>query len=141
MMCKGLIFGCIAAVILMAASYGAPSTTKSKTDEEKEYLRASISDLEQLENFKNDFLDFYTPNDKLECNQTTLACYLKELQVLKKDVEEEKKRHIINIEKNLAPFKVDKSSKLTCKMCESHEKKLFPEFYKELKSFLQSMLK
>ncbi|NWW68432.1 IL15 protein, partial [Ifrita kowaldi] len=144
MMCKVLIFGCIAAVILMTAAYGAPLTTALPP---AQLLRASISDLEQLKNIENNFLDFYTPNDKQECNQTTLECYLTELKVLKKDVEGENQRHIINIEKNLGYFKVgnllqvNNSSNPTCKKCESNEKKKFPEFRQELNSFLQSMLR
>ncbi|NWT78336.1 IL15 protein, partial [Lanius ludovicianus] len=155
MMCKVLIFGCIAAVILMTAAYGAPLTTEIPSAQPEQLLRASIQDLEELKNIKNNFLDFYTPNDKQECNRTTLECYLTELKVLKEDVEEEKQRHIINIEKNLNYFKqesyakskkfpvlqVGNSSNLTCKKCESNEKKKFAEFRQELISFLQSMLK
>ncbi|NXD96009.1 IL15 protein, partial [Chaetorhynchus papuensis] len=147
MMCKVLIFGCIAAVILMTAAYRVPLTTELPPAQQEERLRASISDLEQLKNIENNFLDFYTPNDKQECNRATLKCYLKELKVLKKDVEEENRRHIINIEKNLDYFKVgnllqvSNYSNPACKKCESNEKKLFPEFRQELKTFLQSLLR
>ncbi|NWT16207.1 IL15 protein, partial [Vireo altiloquus] len=145
MMCKVLIFGCIAAVILMTAAYGAPLTTERAQQEAR--LEAAIWDLAELKNIENDFLDFYTPNDNLECNQTTLQCYLTELNVLKQDREEEDQRHIINIEKNLEPFKVGNLLQVgnfpnpMCKKCESNEKKKFPEFRKELNSFLQSMLR
>ncbi|NWV95824.1 IL15 protein, partial [Machaerirhynchus nigripectus] len=141
MMCKVLIFGCIAAVILMTASYGAPLTTEPPPTQEAQLLRAAIMDLEQLKNFKNNFLDFYTPNDTGECNRTTLECFLRELEVLKEDVGQEDQRHIINIKKNLDYFKAGNSSDLTCKMCESNEKKKFSEFYQALNRFLQSMLK
>ncbi|NXB24432.1 IL15 protein, partial [Rhagologus leucostigma] len=139
MMCKVLVFGCIAAVILMTAAYGAPLLTELLPAQKEELLKASIMDLAQLKNFKNNFLDFYTPNDKQECNQTTLECYLRELEVLKQDVGEEDQTHIINIKKNLDYFKVGNSSDPTCKTCESNEKKKFPEFCQELKSFLQFM--
>ncbi|NWU25415.1 IL15 protein, partial [Dyaphorophyia castanea] len=140
MMCKVLIFGCIAAVILMTAAYGAPLLTELPPAQE-ELLRASIMDLEQLKNFKNDYSGFYTPNDKQECYRTTLECYLRELEVLKEEVGEEDRRHIINIKKNLDDFKAGSSSDPTCKRCESHKQKKFPEFHQELKSFLQRMLK
>ncbi|NXB66209.1 IL15 protein, partial [Struthidea cinerea] len=139
MMCKVLIFGCIAAVILMTTAYGAPFTTELPPAQQEELLRASMRDLAQLKNIENNFLDFYTPNDKQECNRATLECYLTELKVLKEDVEEENQRHIINIEKNLGYFKVGNSTNPTCKKCESNEKKKFPEFLQELNSFLQSM--
>ncbi|XP_017592385.1 PREDICTED: uncharacterized protein LOC103617467 [Corvus brachyrhynchos] len=164
MMCKVLIFGCIAAVILMTAAYGAPTTTTPIPP--AQLLSHAIMDLEQLKNIDNDFLDFYTPNDKQECSQTTLECYLAELKVLKEDVEGENQTHITNIEKNLNKLKVGNllqvlpkkriqecypqsikfsvlqvgnSSNPTCKKCESNEKKKFPEFRQELESFLQSM--
>ncbi|XP_068045303.1 interleukin-15-like [Anomalospiza imberbis] len=123
-MCKVLIFGCIAAVILMTAAYGAPlKKTKLSTAQ------------------KENFLDFYTPNDKQECNHTTLACFLKELKVLKQDVEEEDKQLVINIEKNLEDFMDPDFSNPTCKKCEANEKKKFPEFHQEMTRFLQSMQK
>ncbi|NWY17289.1 IL15 protein, partial [Aphelocoma coerulescens] len=144
MMCKVLIFGCIAAVILMTAAYGAPTTTPTPP---AQLLSHAIMDLEQLKNIENNFLDFYTPNDKQECNQATLECYLAELKVLKEDVEEKNWSHITNIERNLNNLKVGNllqvgnSSNPTCKKCESNEKKKFPEFRQELESFLQSMLR
>ncbi|NXA60715.1 IL15 protein, partial [Mohoua ochrocephala] len=146
-MCKVLIFGCIAAVILMAAAYGAPLTPELSPAYEEELLKASIKDLAQLKNMRNVSGDFLLPEDSFECNQTTLICYLKELKVLEKDLEEEDRRHIINIEKNLEHFKVgnllqvNNTSNLTCKTCESNEKKKFPEFRQELNSFLQFMLR
>ncbi|NWY63801.1 IL15 protein, partial [Erithacus rubecula] len=147
-MCKVLVFGCIAAVILMTAAYGAPlQETKLSPDEKQKLLEASINDLALLKHIDNNFLDFYTPNDKEECNHTTLACFLKELNVLKHDVEENDMRHVINIEKNLEYFKVcnllqdPDFSNPTCKKCESHEKKKFAEFHQEMTSFLQSMQK
>ncbi|RMC13494.1 hypothetical protein DUI87_08568 [Hirundo rustica rustica] len=102
-------------------------------------LEASITDLELLKDIDNNFLDFYTPNDKRECNQTTLACFLKELTVLEQDVEEKDKQHVINIKKNLEDFKDTGFSNPTCKKCESNEKKKFPEFHQEMTSFLQSL--
>ncbi|NXT99962.1 IL15 protein, partial [Buphagus erythrorhynchus] len=147
-MCKVLIFGCIAAVILMTAAYGA---SLGKPTPKQQRLEASITDLELLKHIDNNFLDFYTPNDKRECNHTTLACFLKELNVLKQDVEEEDMRHVINIEKNLEEsyhqsmkFSVLQDpdfSNPTCKKCESNEKKKFAEFHREMTSFLQSMQK
>ncbi|NXR56125.1 IL15 protein, partial [Hippolais icterina] len=140
MMCKVLIFGCIAAVILMTAAYGAPlEKTKLSPAQKEEHLRASIKDLALLKDFNNNFLDFYTPNDKRECNHTTLACFLKELKVLEQDVEEKDKQVVINIKKNLEDFKDPDFSNPTCKKCESNEKKKFPEFHQEMTSFLQSM--
>ncbi|NWX61957.1 IL15 protein, partial [Promerops cafer] len=147
-MCKVLIFGCIAAVILMTAAYGAPlKKTKLSPAQKEERLKASIIDLALLKDIDNNFLDFYTPNDKQECNHTTLACFLKELKVLKQDVEEKDKQHVINIEKNLEDFKVGNLlqdpdfSNPTCKKCEANEKKKFAEFHQEMTSFLQSMQK
>ncbi|CAN8209590.1 unnamed protein product [Coccothraustes coccothraustes] len=106
-MCKVLILGCVAAVILMTAAYGVPLTKTQLSPAEKEAcLEASITDLGLLGKIDNNFLDFYTPNDREECNHTTLACFLKELKVLIHDVEEEDKRIIINIEKNLEDFMV-----------------------------------
>ncbi|NXR70400.1 IL15 protein, partial [Rhadina sibilatrix] len=140
MMCKVLIFGCIAAVILMTAAYGVPlEKTKLSPAEKKKCLEASITDLALLKHIDNNFLDFYTPNDKQECNQTTLACFLKELKVLEQDVEENDKQHVINIGKNLQDFKDPDFSSPTCKKCESNEKKKFPEFHQEMTSFLQSL--
>ncbi|NXR84953.1 IL15 protein, partial [Hypocryptadius cinnamomeus] len=136
-MCKVLIFGCIAAVILMTAAYGAPL---NKTEKEA-CLQASITDLGLLKDINNDFLYFYTPNDRQECNHTTLACFLKELQVLKQDVEEEKQLVIINIEKNLEDLMGPHFSNPTCKKCEANEKKKFPEFHQDMTRFLQSMQK
>ncbi|NWV68777.1 IL15 protein, partial [Malurus elegans] len=143
MMCKVLIFGCIAAVILMTAAYGAPLTEAPELSpaQKEECLKASIKDLKRLKNIENNYLDFYTPNDKQECNHKTLECYLKELNVLIQDSEGEDHIHLMNIKKNLQDFKVHGSSKLTCKKCEAHEKKKFPEFQQELSSFLQSLLK
>ncbi|NXA89753.1 IL15 protein, partial [Melanocharis versteri] len=135
-MCKVLIFGCVAAVILMTAAYGAPHKTKLMAT-----LQALISDLALLKDIENDYLDFYTPNDKQECNQATLSCFLKELKVLKEDVEGENNTHVTNIEKNLEDIKDPDFSNPTCKKCESNEKKKFPEFHQELTSFLQSMWK
>ncbi|NWH94384.1 IL15 protein, partial [Aegithalos caudatus] len=140
MMCKVLIFGCMAAAILMTAAFGAPlEKTKLSPDEKEKYLRAAINDLERLKNIDNNYLDFYTPNDKGECNQTTLACFLKELKVLEQDVEETDKQYVINIEKNLEDFQDPDFSNPTCKKCESNEKKKFDEFHQEMTSFLQSM--
>ncbi|RLV96388.1 hypothetical protein DV515_00012662 [Chloebia gouldiae] len=142
MMCKVLIFGCIAAVILMTAAYGAPlKKTKLSPAQKEAYLQASIIDLTLLKDIDNNFLDFYTPNDKQECNHTTLACFLKELKVLKQDVEEEDKQLVINIEKNLEDFMDPDFSNPTCKKCEANEKKKFPEFHQEMTRFLQSMQK
>ncbi|XP_005044721.1 PREDICTED: uncharacterized protein LOC101807567 [Ficedula albicollis] len=141
-MCKVLVFGCIAAVILMTAAYGAPlQKTKLSPDQKQTRLEASINDLALLKHIDNNFLDFYTPNDKQECNHTTLSCFLKELNVLKQDVEENDMQHVINIEKNLEDFKDPDFSNPTCKKCESHEKKKFAEFHQEMTSFLQSMQK
>ncbi|NXC04748.1 IL15 protein, partial [Orthonyx spaldingii] len=140
-MCKVLIFGCIAAVILMTAAYGAPLTTKPTPAGKQELLRASITDLKELQHIENDYLDFYTPNDKQECKNTTLQCYLKELDVLIEDTkgDEETQTHLRNIKKNLNDFKVHDSSKVTCKECKTNEQKKFPEFRQELTSFLQSL--
>ncbi|NXF19642.1 IL15 protein, partial [Rhodinocichla rosea] len=136
-MCKVLIFGCVAAVILMSAAYGAPLNKTQKAAR----LEASILDLELLKNIDNNFLDFYTPNDRQECNHTTLACFLKELEVLKQDVEEDKQQTVINIKKNLEDFMDPNFSNPTCKKCEANEKKKFPEFHQEMTRFLQSMQK
>uniref|UniRef100_U3K0K5 Interleukin n=1 Tax=Ficedula albicollis TaxID=59894 RepID=U3K0K5_FICAL len=129
-MCKVLVFGCIAAVILMTAAYGAPlQKTKLSPDQKQTRLEASINDLALLKHIDN------------ECNHTTLSCFLKELNVLKQDVEENDMQHVINIEKNLEDFKDPDFSNPTCKKCESHEKKKFAEFHQEMTSFLQSMQK
>ncbi|NWZ16256.1 IL15 protein, partial [Agelaius phoeniceus] len=136
-MCKVLIFGCVAAVILMSAAYGAPLNKIQKAAR----LEASISDLGLLKDIDNNFLDFYTPNDRQECNYTTLACFLKELEVLKQDLEEDKQRPVINIKKNLEDFMDPNFSNPTCKKCEANEKKKFPEFHQEMTRFLQSMQK
>ncbi|NXO37787.1 IL15 protein, partial [Locustella ochotensis] len=135
MMCKVLIFGCIAAVMLMTAAYGAPLEKTKK----QQCLEASITDLGLLKDIDNNFLDFYTPDDKRECNQTTLACFLKELRVLEQDVEEKDKQHVINIVKNLEELKDPDFSNPTCKKCESNQKKKFPEFHQEMTGFLQSL--
>ncbi|NWT91483.1 IL15 protein, partial [Urocynchramus pylzowi] len=141
-MCKVLIFGCIAAVILMTAAYGAPlKKTKLSPAQKETRLQASIIDLALLKDIHNSFLDFYTPNDRQECNYTTLSCFLKELKVLKQDVEEEDKQLVINIEKNLEDFMDPDFSNPTCKKCEANEKKKFPEFHQEMTIFLQSMQK
>ncbi|NWT34668.1 IL15 protein, partial [Cardinalis cardinalis] len=136
-MCKVLIFGCVAAVILMSAAYGAPLNKTQKAAR----LEASIDDLGLLKDIDNNFLDFYTPNDRQECNHTTLACFLKELEVLKQDVEEDKQQHVINIKKNLEDFMDPNFSNPTCKKCEANEKKKFPEFHQEMTRFLQSLQK
>uniref|UniRef100_A0A8C0ZKE4 Interleukin n=1 Tax=Cyanistes caeruleus TaxID=156563 RepID=A0A8C0ZKE4_CYACU len=131
-MCKVLTFGCIAAVILMTAAYGAPLELSPAQKEQR--LKASIIDLEFLKDIDNNFLDFYTPNDKRECNHTTLACFLKELKVLKQDQE--------GLHQSLKSSVLQDPdfSNPTCKKCESNEKKKFPEFHQEMTNFLQSML-
>uniref|UniRef100_A0A8C3RCM5 Interleukin n=1 Tax=Cyanoderma ruficeps TaxID=181631 RepID=A0A8C3RCM5_9PASS len=134
-MCKVIIFGCIAAAILLTAAYGAPV---EKTEKEI-LLEALLSDLELLKGIDNDFLDFYTPNDKQECNHATLACFLKELKVLEQDVDEKYKQHVNNIVKNLEDLQDRGFSNPTCKKCEANEKNKFPEFHKAMTSFLQSM--
>ncbi|XP_071308434.1 interleukin-15-like [Agelaius tricolor] len=148
-MCKVLIFGCVAAVILMSAAYGAPLTKIQKAAR----LEASIKKLTFPPPSLQNFLDFYTPNDRQECNYTTLACFLKELEVLKQDLEEDKQRPVINIKKNLEDFMVGQNqhvhasrsdpnfSNPTCKKCEANEKKKFAEFHQEMTRFLQSMQK
>ncbi|XP_066404967.1 interleukin-15-like [Molothrus aeneus] len=136
-MCKVLIFGCVAAVILMSAAYGAPLNTIQKAAR----LEASIKKLTFPPPSLQNFLDFYTPNDRQECNYTTLACFLKELEVLKQDLEEDKQRPVINIQKNLEDFMDPNFSNPTCKKCEANEKKKFPEFHQEMTRFLQSMQK
>ncbi|NWT62929.1 IL15 protein, partial [Erythrocercus mccallii] len=141
MMCKALISGCIAAVILMTTAYGGPLKTTLSLPQKEELLEALINDLKLLKDIDNNFLDFYTPNDKQECKQTTLACFLKELKVLEQDVEEKDKQTVINIEKNLEDFKDPDFSNPTCKKCESNEMKKFPEFHQEMTSFLESMRK
>ncbi|NXQ27757.1 IL15 protein, partial [Alaudala cheleensis] len=133
MMCKVLILGCIAAVILMTAAYGAALPLEN--------LQVAMLNLEKLKDIDNDFLDFYTPNDKRECNYATLTCFLKELKVLEQDVEETQKQHIRNILKDLEDFQDPGFSNPTCKKCESHEKKKFPEFRQEMTNFLQSLKK
>ncbi|XP_066041189.1 interleukin-15-like [Chamaea fasciata] len=140
MMCKVMIFGCIAAAILLTAAFGAPydKTTLSPTTKAGR-LKDSLKDLELLKGIDNNFLDFYTPNDRWECNHTTLACFLKELKVLEQDVDDKYKQHVINIEKNLEDFKDHGFSNPTCKKCEANEKKKFPEFRREMISFLQLM--
>ncbi|NWV02749.1 IL15 protein, partial [Ptilonorhynchus violaceus] len=138
MMCKVLIFGCIAAVILMTAAYGAPLTTKLPPANKEQLLKTLLSDLEELKNIKKNFLDFYTPNDISECNQATLQCYLTELGVLIQDMKGEDPR-VSTLIKKLSVLQVSGSSKLTCKKCEANEKKKFPEFRQELRSFLQAM--
>ncbi|NWT72676.1 IL15 protein, partial [Prunella himalayana] len=140
-MCKVLIFGCIAAVILMTAAYGAPlKKTKLSPAQKEAYLQASMLDLALLKDINN-VSDFLLSEDSFECNHTTLACFLKELKVLKQDVEEEDKRLVINIEKNLEDFMDSDFSNPTCKKCEANEKKKFPEFHQEMTRFLQSMQK
>ncbi|NWR48525.1 IL15 protein, partial [Regulus satrapa] len=148
MMCKVLISACIAAAILLTQARGAPLQDDKLSPAQKEkLLEASLIDLAFLKDIDNNFLDFYTPNDKRECNHTTLACFLKELKVLKHDVEEKDKQHVMNIEKNLEDFQVGDLiqdpdfSNPTCKKCESNEKKKFPEFHQEMTSFLQSLQK
>ncbi|KAI1238653.1 hypothetical protein IHE44_0013393 [Lamprotornis superbus] len=140
-MCKVLIFGCIAAVILMTAAYGVPLEKTTQSPHQKQRLDALIADLELLKHIDNNFLDFYTPNDKWECKHATRACFLKELNVLKQDVDKEDMQQVINIEKNLKDLKIPGFSNATCKKCESNEKKKFAEFHQELTSFLQSIMK
>lgn len=54
MMCKVLIFGCIAAVILMTAAYGVPLEKPKLSPEEKQkLLEASIADLALLKHIDN----------------------------------------------------------------------------------------
>ncbi|TRZ13250.1 hypothetical protein HGM15179_013858 [Zosterops borbonicus] len=137
MMCKVIIFGSIAAAILLTAAYGVP-VEKTKIEA---LLRASLSDLDLLKGIDNNSLDFYTPNDKWECNHTTLACFLKELKVLEQDVDEKDKQHVKNIMKNLEDLQDPGFSNPTCKTCEVNGKKKFPEFHKEMTGFLRSMLK
>uniref|UniRef100_A0A8D2NGY3 Interleukin n=1 Tax=Zonotrichia albicollis TaxID=44394 RepID=A0A8D2NGY3_ZONAL len=136
-MCKALIFGCVAAVILMSAAYGAPLNWTQKAAR----LEASIADLGLLKDFDNVSGDFLLPEDSFECNHTTLACFLKELEVLKQDLEEDKQQPVINIQKNLEDFMDPNFSNPTCKKCEANEKKKFPEFHQEMTRFLQSMQK
>uniref|UniRef100_A0A8C3M988 Interleukin n=1 Tax=Geospiza parvula TaxID=87175 RepID=A0A8C3M988_GEOPR len=136
-MCKVLIFGCVAALILMSAAYGAPLNKTQKA----ERLEASIIDLGLLKNIDNVSGDFLLYEDSFECNHTTLACFLKELEVLKQDVEEDKQQLVINIKKNLEDFMDPNFSNPTCKKCEANEKKKFPEFHQEMTRFLQSMQK
>ncbi|KFP73627.1 hypothetical protein N310_08402, partial [Acanthisitta chloris] len=146
-MCKGLIFSCISAVILMTAAYGAPLATK------EQLLTSLISDLKILEKSKDKiYVDLYTPNDKQECSSRTLQCYQTEITILENEIEDEDARHALrNIYKNLKE-RCHKSIKIFglqdknptgtgCKICEAHDKKEFPEFHQELSSFLQSMLK
>ncbi|KAF4788107.1 hypothetical protein TURU_163856 [Turdus rufiventris] len=147
-MCKVLILGCIAAVILMTAPYGAslPTTILSPDKQKQFYLEVLLDDLKLLKDFDNDFLDFYTPNDKRECSHATLACFLKELDVVKKEVEEQDQQHVRNLQQNLERFMEElvqdpHFSDPTCKKCESHEKKNFAGFQREMISFLQSMKK
>ncbi|NXS37509.1 IL15 protein, partial [Pomatostomus ruficeps] len=141
MMCKGLIFGCIAAVILMTAAYGAPFTTVTSPSTKAQYLGAAILDLEQVKHIRNNYLDLYTPTDKQECNQTTLQCFLAELEVLIADNEGNVKSHLRNIKKNLEVLQVRNSTEPMCKECKMNERKKFPEFHQELVSFLQYMQK
>lgn len=70
MMCKVLIFGCIAAVTLMTAAYGAPTpdcgaplTTELPPARRKEFLTTLICDLEQLKNIENVSGDFLLSED------------------------------------------------------------------------------
>uniref|UniRef100_A0A8C9MG08 Interleukin n=1 Tax=Serinus canaria TaxID=9135 RepID=A0A8C9MG08_SERCA len=147
-MCKVLIFGCVAAVILMTAAYGVPlNKTQLLPAEREARLEASITDLELLKKIDNVSGDFLLSEDSFECNHATLACFLKELNILKQDVEGEDKQLVINIEKNLEDFMVSNLlqdrdfSNPTCKKCEANEKKKFAEFHEEMTRFLQSMKK
>uniref|UniRef100_A0A8C3VKD0 Interleukin n=1 Tax=Catharus ustulatus TaxID=91951 RepID=A0A8C3VKD0_CATUS len=139
-MCKVLILGCIAVAVLMTAAYGASlqKCALSPAERKRCYLHYAIMDLRLLKHIDNVSGDFLLSEDSFECNHTTLACFLKELKVLKEDVEESDKQHVMNIEKNLED---PHFSDPTCKKCESHEKKKFAEFHEEMTSFLQSMEK
>uniref|UniRef100_A0A8C3RDL2 Interleukin n=1 Tax=Cyanoderma ruficeps TaxID=181631 RepID=A0A8C3RDL2_9PASS len=136
-MCKVIIFGCIAAAILLTAAYGAPV---EKTEKEI-LLEALLSDLELLKGIDNVSGDFLLAEDSFvfECNHATLACFLKELKVLEQDVDEKYKQHVNNIVKNLEDLQDRGFSNPTCKKCEANEKNKFPEFHKAMTSFLQSM--
>uniref|UniRef100_A0A8D2NN06 Interleukin n=1 Tax=Zosterops lateralis melanops TaxID=1220523 RepID=A0A8D2NN06_ZOSLA len=136
MMCKVIIFGSIAAAILLTAAYGVP-VEKTKI----EALRASLSDLDLLKGIDNVSGDFLLSEYSFECNHTTLACFLKELKVLEQDVDEKDKQHVKNIMKNLEDLQDPGFSNPTCKTCEVNGKKKFPEFHKEMTGFLRSMLK
>lgn len=59
MMCKVLIFGCIAAVILTTAAYGAPLSLAQR----KQHLEAAILDLELLKDIENVSGDFLLSED------------------------------------------------------------------------------
>lgn len=64
MMCKVLIFGCIAAVILMTAAYGAPlKKTKLSPAQKEAHLQASIIDLTLLKDIDNVSGDFLVSED------------------------------------------------------------------------------
>lgn len=64
MMCKVLIFGCVAAVILMTAAYGVPlNKTQLSPAEREARLEASITDLELLKKIDNVSGDFLLSED------------------------------------------------------------------------------
>lgn len=70
MMCKILIFGCTAAVILMTTAYGAPlekTTLSPTTKEEALILQALISDLALLKDIDNVSGDFLLSQDSFVC--------------------------------------------------------------------------
>uniref|UniRef100_A0A8B9MCE9 Interleukin n=1 Tax=Accipiter nisus TaxID=211598 RepID=A0A8B9MCE9_9AVES len=138
MMCKVLIFSCISAVMLMTAAYGAPLSK----DEEGHLLKALIEDLKLLEKSKDKIhFELYTPDEKHECNQTSLQCYLRELSTLENEIEDEDVDNLQNIIKNLQSLTVLTPQGHRCKICEANQKKNFTAFHHELNNLLKSMLK
>ncbi|KFZ64073.1 hypothetical protein N321_12961 [Antrostomus carolinensis] len=137
MMCKVLIFSCISAVMLMTAAYGAHLPR-----EEESLLKTLIRDLQLLEKSKDKIhLELFTPNEKEECNQQALQCYLTEMDALQYEIKHEDADNLQNIKKNLESLKELIPPGTGCKTCEAHDKKEFPAFHQELSNFLKSMLK
>nr|AAF33206.1 interleukin-2 [Meleagris gallopavo] len=143
MMCKVLIFSCISVALLMTTAYGA-----SLSPEKLEILPALIKDLEILEESKNKIhVVLYTPNEIKECSQQTLQCYLEEMVMLKKEIEDEPeiknefKNALQNIKKNLHRLKDLSPTGGECKICEANDKKNFPDFLQQLTNLLRSMHK
>ncbi|XP_049671530.1 interleukin-15-like [Accipiter gentilis] len=142
MMCKVLIFSCISAVMLMTAAYGAPLSK----DEEGHLLKALIEDLKLLEKSKDKIhFELYTPDEKHECNRTSLQCYLRELSTLENEIEDEDVDNLQNIIKNLQSLTAGNQVLIPqgnrCKICEANQKKNFTAFHHELNNLLKSMLK
>ncbi|KFV14117.1 hypothetical protein N340_11030 [Tauraco erythrolophus] len=142
MMCKALIFGCIAALMLVTAAYGATLSREEEISIKEQLLNTLIVDLNLLEQSKDKIhLDLYTPNEKQECSWQTLQCYLSEIGTVENEIEDEDADTLQNIQKNLQSLMNLIPRGTGCKICEANDKKKFPAFHQELTNFLRSMLK